>query len=293
MVNSIENDSNDTTTEFSPSPSIYVLVVVVVLTTIASVLGNVLVQAAFWSTASLKASSPATLVMLLAVVDLSMALFIMPFVVTTALHDQWFFSHGLCVASGFMNTLLTAVQFGVLFSISINRFAAVSYPHRYQVKWNTKLTYTMMIIVFGHCLFWSLMPFLGWGGYDFIQGTLYCNINWSEHKSHSASLFVFCYIIPAFIAAVLYIIVYIKIRKMAKGTMAHTRGSQNDIRAVKTDSRDEESSSDIHGRSVTDTSFTMNMKGRCNCCCHLVNSCCIYSIVKYREKRVRIWLHNV
>jgi hypothetical protein len=259
----LEENGNGTTHEFTPSAGIYVLAVVVVLTAVVSVLGNLLVQIAFWRTKSLKGSSPGTLVMVLALMDFSMATLVMPFVVTTALHGEWSQSHGLCVASGFLNTLLTAIQFGVLFSISLNRFTAVSFPHRYQLKWKTTTTYIMIILVVAHSLLWSIMPFLGWGGYDYIQGTLFCNINWSEHKAHSTSLFVFCYIIPAVIAALLYITVYVKVRKMGKSPIAQLRmGSQLDLRIGQIE-RDENSFySDGHSKiSANEPSSSPGNKG--------------------------------
>lgn len=261
-----ESNGNGTNHESTPSGGIYVLVVVLVLTAVSSVLGNLLVQVAFWRTKSLKASAPATLVMVLAFVDFCMAILVMPFVVSTALHGEWYHSHGLCVASGFMNTFLTAIQFGVLFSISINRFAAISFPHRYQ-QFKNNSTYMMISLVVGHSLLWSIMPFLGWGGYDYIQGTLFCNINWSEDKSHSTSLFVFCYIIPAVIAALLYITVYVKIRKMGKSSIAQLRmGSQLDLRIAQI--RREENSYFSDGNSnlsVYDPNSSPARKGRLSC----------------------------
>ena len=237
------------------------LVVVLLLTAVASVVGNLLVQVAFWRTAVLRTSSPATLVMVLAFVDFCMAIFVMPFVVTTALHGKWFQSHGLCVASGFLNTFLTAIQFGVLCSISINRFTAVSFPRHYQVSWGTKTTYAMISVVVAHSLVWALMPFLGWGGYDFIPGTLFCNINWSEHKAHSTSLFACCYVVPAVVAAVLYITVYVRIRKMARSPIAQLRmGSQSDLRIGR---RDDDSVCSIGQSkiSINETSSSPSKKG--------------------------------
>ena len=263
-IQTLANASNGTNSDFAPTAAIHVLVVVVSLTAVASVLGNLLVQVAFWRTKNLKASPPGVLVMTLAFVDFCMAIFVMPFVVITALHDRWYLGHELCVASGFMNTLLTAMQFGVLFSISINRFSAVSNPHRYQFKWTIKLTYSMVAIVFGHSLFWSLLPFVGWGGYDYASGTLFCNINWSEHKAHSSTLFVCCYILPAVIGAILYIVVYVKIRKIAKSPIANTRGSQKDVRTIKVE-KDYDSYSDVYLKNaVSVTTFSMNMKGNFN-----------------------------
>lgn len=258
----LKNIGNGTASEFNPSPGIYVLVVVVILTAIASVVGNFLVQIAFWRTTSLKVSSPAILVMVLALADFGMAVLVMPFVVSTALHGKWSQSHGLCVASGFLNTLLTAIQFGVLFSISINRFIAISYPHRYQLKWKTTTTYVMIFLVVFHSLLWSIMPFLGWGGYEYIRGTLFCNINWTHHKAHSTSLLAFCYIIPALIATILYITVYTKIRKMGQSPIAQLRmSSQLDLR-VRTERDNDSLSADGHSKfSVNDLSSSPGKKG--------------------------------
>ena len=264
----LEINGNNTTSKDEPSGGIYVLVVVLILTAIASILGNLLVQIAFWRTKSLKASSPGTLVMVLALADFCMAILVMPFVITIALDGEWSYSHGLCVASGFLNTFLTAIQFGLLFSISINRFMAVSFPHRYQLKWKTNTTYVMMFLVVGHSLLWSVMPFLGWGGYDYIQGTLFCNINWSEHKAHSTSLFAFCYIIPAVIAALLYITVYVKIRKMSQSPIAQLRmGSQLDLRIRQIENDEQSFYSEGPSKiSVNDPSSSPGKKGKRKWC---------------------------
>ena len=260
-----ESNGNGTKREFSPSGGIYVLAVVLILTAVSSFLGNLLVQVAFWKTKALKESAPATLVMVLAFVDFCMAILVMPFVVSTVLHGEWYGSHGLCVAAGFINTFLTAIQFGLLFSISINRFTAISFPYHYQQKWKNNSTYLMISLVVGHSLLWSIMPFLGWGGYDYIQGTLFCNINWSEHKAHSTSLFVFCYIIPAVIAALLYLTVYLKIRKMGKSSIAQMRmGSQVDLRLgqIKKEEQNSYYNDGNSNFSVYDPNSTLNKKGR-------------------------------
>lgn len=262
-VQTFANSSNATSSDFTPTAAIHVLVVVVTLTAIASVLGNLLVQVAFWRTKNLKASPPGVLVMALAFVDFCMAIFVMPFVVITALHNRWYLSQEVCIASGFMNTLLTAIQFGVLFSISINRYSAVSNPHRYQLKWTIKLTYSIIAVVFGNSLFWSLLPFVGWGGYDYTPGTLFCNINWSEHKAHSSTLFVCCYILPALIGAILYVVVYFKIRKIAKGPISNMKGSPKDVQTMKVEQKDYDSYSDVYLKNAVSVStFSMNMKGR-------------------------------
>ncbi|XP_046848328.1 melanopsin-B-like [Xenia sp. Carnegie-2017] len=206
------NNSNHK--EFTPNAGIYFLVVAIVTTAIVSIFGNLLVHIAFWRVTSLRKSSSAILVMALATSDFCMAAFIMPLTVMTALHGESPQSHDLCVASGFLNTVLTAIQFGILCSISVNRYIAVTFPHRYQLNWKPTTTYKMLLIVLFHSVLWSIAPFCGWGGYDYIHGTLFCNINWSQHKAHSTSLLVFCYIIPAVVASMLYIAVFLKVRKM-------------------------------------------------------------------------------
>jgi hypothetical protein len=74
---------------------------------------------------------------------------------------------------------------------------------------------------------------------------------------------VFCYIIPAVIAALLYITVYVKVRKMGKSPIAQLRmGSQLDLRIGQIE-RDENSFySDGHSKiSANEPSSSPGNKG--------------------------------
>jgi hypothetical protein len=83
----------------------------------------------------------------------------------------------------------------------------------------------MVAVGWIHSIFWTHMPFYGWGAIGFIQGTLYCNILWSQQISFAATVQVICYFIPCIVAAVLYLGIYINIRKHSKRAKERTRST--------------------------------------------------------------------
>ncbi|EDO48641.1 predicted protein [Nematostella vectensis] len=185
--------------------------------TITAIFGNSLVIAAVRRTRSLRTSS-AILVVNLACVDLAVTIIIVPFVILTAANTSVWdetLPQEICKATGFMNAFLTAAQIMALLHISVNRFIAVAFPHSYE-----KLTkrFTMGTVFFGwlHSLFWTLMPFLGWGELGFVKGTLFCNILWSQELSFAVTVQVVCYFVPTAVAVVLYIGIYVNVRRQSK-----------------------------------------------------------------------------
>ncbi|XP_031570985.1 octopamine receptor beta-2R-like [Actinia tenebrosa] len=191
----------------------YCLIMGLILTT--AVFGNCLVLLAVKRTKSLR-NTAAILVVNLACVDLAVTICIVPFVITTASAQGWVLSDKLCRVTGFFNSFLTAAQIMALLHISVNRFVAVTYPHSYDTKLSKKITLMMVIAGWIHSMFWCLMPFYGWGAIGFINGTLFCNILWSQQISFAATVQVMCYFIPCIIAGVLYLGVYINIHKHIK-----------------------------------------------------------------------------
>lgn len=225
MANSSFNSSSSSNQQVSRGATIfYCFVMALILTT--AVFGNSLVLLAVKRTKSLR-NSAAILVVNLACVDLAVTICIVPFVIVTASTQGWVLSEELCRATGFFNSFLTAAQIMALLHISVNRFAAVTYPHSYDTKLSKKLTLIMVIAGWIHSIFWCLMPFYGWGAIGFIEGTLFCNILWSQQISFAATVQVMCYFIPCFIAGVLYLGVYINIRKHSKRAKERTKSTMS------------------------------------------------------------------
>ena len=186
-----------------------------------AIFGNILVLLAVYRTKSLRTTA-AILVVNLAFVDLSITLAVVPFVMTTAVTQEWGLSWRMCKLTGFINAFLTAGQIMALLHISINRYIAVVYPHSYETRCNKRGTISAVLLTWLYSLLWTSLPFFGWGKLGFIRGTLFCNILWSEEMAYAITVQVMCYFIPGILGAILYLNVYRRVRKQGKRVFERT-----------------------------------------------------------------------
>lgn len=199
------------------TPSIEALVSVVAMgcTMAFAIFGNILVMLAVRRTKSLRTTA-AILVVNLAIMDLSITVTVVPFVMTLAVTQEWVLPWAICELTGFINAFLTAGQIMALLHISVNRYIAVAYPHSYESRCNKRGTIITVLLGWFYCLVWTLLPFCGWGKLGFIHGTLFCNILWSEEMAYAITVQVMCYFIPSILGAILYLSVYKHVRLQSK-----------------------------------------------------------------------------
>lgn len=199
----------------SLSAASLVLVVSMGCTMVLAVFGNGLVIAAVFRTKSLRTTA-AIVVVNLAIVDLSITITVVPFVMTTAVTQKWMLSQTVCKLTAFINAFLTVGQIMALLHISVNRYIAVVYPHRYETRCNKRSTLAAVMTGWLYSLIWTSLPFYGWGEMGFIEGTLFCNILWSGDMAYAMTVQLLCYFIPSIMGAVLYLNVYRKVRLQSK-----------------------------------------------------------------------------
>lgn len=151
---------NSSNTSISPLSA--VLIVSMGCTVLLAVFGNVLVLLAVPRTRSL-GSTATVLVVNLAIVDLLITITVVPFVMTTAVTQEWILPQAVCNITAFINAFLTAGQIMALLLISVNRYIAVVYPHRYETRCNKRGTLTAVITGWLYSIIWTSVPFYGWG----------------------------------------------------------------------------------------------------------------------------------
>lgn len=224
-------------------------------TMVFAIFGNILVIIAVRRTKSLRTTA-AILVVNLAIVDLSITVTIVPFVMTLAITQDWVLPWEVCELTGFINAFLTAGQIMALLHISVNRYIAVAYPHAYETRCNKRGTIITVLLGWLYSLIWTLPPFLGWGKLGFIHGTLFCNIVWSEEMAYAITVQVMCYFIPSILGAVLYLSIYRHMRLQGKRIFEKTMSFELSQREAK--NRSESSPSNGHAgtpKSIRSVSF--------------------------------------
>lgn len=211
----LSNQSNSTGSADNISTASLVSVVAMGCTMVFAIFGNILVIIAVRRTKSLRTTA-AILVVNLAIVDLSITVTIVPFVMTLAITQEWVLPWAICELTGFINAFLTAGQIMALLHISVNRYIAVAYPHSYETRCNKQATVITVLCGWCYSLIWTLLPFFGWGKLGFIHGTLFCNILWSEEMAYAITVQIMCYFLPSILGAVLYLNVYRHVRLQGK-----------------------------------------------------------------------------
>ena len=225
-----QSDRNSTVDKLSTAS--LVSVAAMGCTMVFAIFGNTLVMIAVRRTKSLRTTA-AILVVNLALVDLSITVTIVPFVMTLAVTQEWVLPLAICKLTGFINAFLTAGQIMALLHISVNRYIAVAHPHSYESRCNKQGTVITVLLGWFYSLIWTLLPFFGWGKLGFIQGTLFCNIVWSEEMSYAITVQVMCYFIPSILAGFLYINVYKHVRLQGKRVFEKTMSLELSQREVK------------------------------------------------------------
>lgn len=225
-----QSDRNSTVDKLSTASLLSV--VAMGCTMVFAIFGNILVMIAVRRTKSLRTTA-AILVVNLALVDLSITVTIVPFVMTLAVTQEWVLPLAICKLTGFINAFLTASQIMALLHISVNRYIAVAHPHSYESRCNKQGTIIAVLLGWLYSLIWTLLPFFGWGKLGFIQGTLFCNIVWSEEMAYAITVQVMCYFIPSILAGFLYLNVYKHVRLQSKRIFEKTMSfelSQREVR---------------------------------------------------------------
>jgi len=240
---SLNNLSDRSSTIDKISTASLVSVVAMGCTMVFAIFGNILVMIAVRRTRSLR-STAAILVVNLAVVDLSITVAIVPFVMTLAVTQKWVLPLAMCKLTGFINAFLTAGQIMALLHISVNRYIAVAHPHSYESRCNKQGTVITVLLGWFYSLIWTLLPFFGWGKLGFIHGTLFCNIVWSEEMSYAITVQVMCYFIPSILAGFLYINVYKHVRMQGKRVFEKTMSFELSQREVKDQTESSRSNSE-------------------------------------------------
>ncbi|KAL9952509.1 hypothetical protein ACROYT_G039777 [Oculina patagonica] len=228
----LTNQSNSTGPVDKLSTASLVSVAAMGCTMVFAIFGNILVIVAVRRTKSLRTTA-AILVVNLAIVDLSITVTIVPFVMALAITQEWVLPWAICELTGFINAFLTAGQIMALLHISINRYIAVAYPHSYETRCNKQGTIITVLLGWLYSLIWTLLPFFGWGKLGFIHGTLFCNILWSEAMAYAITVQIMCYFIPSILGAFLYLNVYRHVRLQSKRIFEKTMSFELSQREIK------------------------------------------------------------
>ncbi len=156
--------------------------IVLSATTLLSLVGNSLVCFAFYRNRRLRTVTN-FYVLSLAVIDVTMATFNIPFQAIASGLRRWPFGYNMCQLTGFLAQYWANVSLCILALASINRYVCVVKPHRYPVFFTKKTTITSILVVW-IVLFvqYVILIFALQVKYQWHPNTLYCQVTFLDER---------------------------------------------------------------------------------------------------------------
>ncbi|XP_076072344.1 prolactin-releasing peptide receptor-like isoform X2 [Mytilus galloprovincialis] len=200
------------------------LIILYSLTTFLSIVGNIIVVIVFRKGKRSRTDLRPFLINL-AIADLLMALFCMPFTFADAIFRTWIFSEPFCPIVLFVQMLSVAASVFTNVAIGMDRFLVVAYPlkHRFTIQ-----RYKYVIVAIWTCsiLLASVQLFVA-RAMHFESGVLVCNEIWPNTNSrriYTIFVLVLTYIIPLLILSITYSIVsFLLWKRTSPGNRDHFR----------------------------------------------------------------------
>ena len=150
----------------------------------------------------------------LAIADLGLGLFCMPFTIITLMSGDWVLGSFLCNMNGFMNAFWIPATVFSTTCIGMHKYYSMHDPFNPKRTWRRIRLF--MIITWTLSLLCAIGPLLGWNGYAYLQGSTQCGLAIPSSKLdyiYMIFLAVIVYSIPMLINIVSFVMVFKTVRK--------------------------------------------------------------------------------
>lgn len=227
--------SNDSLSSFSPEMTFLEsvgMIIPCVLIILATIVGNVLVIVAIFTYRPLKQVQHMYLVSL-AVADITVAVFVLPFNIIYTIRRRWDF--GLFVCKFWLTCDICCCTASILnlCAIAIDRYQAIHDPINYAQKRTMKRVLTGIVVVWLLSTLISIPPLLGWNDWpDHFTPSTPCTLT-SERGfviySSSGSFFI-----PLIIMSIVYYKIFSATRRRLRARAKSAATRMNNLRSVAT-----------------------------------------------------------
>ena len=222
-------NSTNVTADISPTSKVddqplIGLIVLYSLTTLLSILGNILVIIIFKNGKRSRTDLRPFLINL-ALSDLLMALFCMPFTFADVIFQTWIFSEPVCPIVLFIQMLSVSASVFTNVAIGIDRLLVVAIPfyHRFTLQ---RYKYIISVIWICSILVASVQLVVARTMY-FESGVLVCNEVWPNTNSrriYTIFILILTYVIPLLVLTITYsVVAFLLWKRTAPGNSDHFR----------------------------------------------------------------------
>lgn len=191
---------------------------VMLILVISSLVCNGLVLVTFYKSRDLFTVTCNKFVLNMTFVNVFSTLFVLPFVTTTSISNDWLFRHTWCQINGFLLILLSCALLLTLAALSYDRCYFIVKPLRYPIHMSSSRAYIMIIVIWLLSLFTAILPVLGWGKFGYQRSKLSCTVLWHLYTSGYSKFFcVTSIFLPLLIIIVSYIFILRAVHKQVRG----------------------------------------------------------------------------
>lgn len=208
----------------------------------AAVIGNTLILASLYRFTCLHTKTN-VFVLNLAIADLFLAVFAMPFTLVSSIKYEWIFGNAMCQILGFLNSVFCEASIMTLTFVSLERFIAIVYP----LKYETLITPKRVKIVIGFIWFQAILCACStfvFAKFTFLKFESICTVDWGRNTAYTLAFAVVFLYVPFLVTAVLYCVILQTALKQRRrigvikvGEIATESGSgksaKNDLKSAK------------------------------------------------------------
>ena len=182
---------------------------------VTAFVGNVLVCLAVYHNSRLR-TIPNMFVVALAMNDMLMSSFCMPFSVATLALGEWRFGKPFCGAHGFGVFTLAQISLHTMVLISVSRYFCVVRRNQFATLFSKRRTLLYITVLWCFDLTNSLPPFFFKVGFEFQPGKAMCLYTFEAVIGYTAYMYILCFFTPLLLLVVCYAKVFREVSRTNK-----------------------------------------------------------------------------
>lgn len=172
---------------------------------LAAVVGNTLILASFYRFTCLQTKTNA-FVLNLAIADLFLAVFAMPFTFISSIKYEWVFGTAMCHITAVLNSIFCEASILTLAFVSLERFLAIVYPLKYETLVTPKRVKFIIGYIWLQAIFCASSTFV-FSRFTYLRFESICTVDWGHQIAYTLFFAIVFFYVPFLVTAVLYCVI--------------------------------------------------------------------------------------
>ena len=175
------------------------------LIVLAAVVGNTLILASLYRFTCLQTKTNA-FVLNLAIADLFLAVFAMPFTLVSSIKYDWVFGSAMCQITAVFNSIFCEASIMTLSFVSLERFVAIVFPLKYETLVTPKRVKFVIGYIWFQAIFCASSTFV-FSRFTFLRFESICTVDWGHKMAYTLFFAIVFFYVPFLVTAVLYCVI--------------------------------------------------------------------------------------